>query len=79
MQSNVQMEKVMEQPESKRPTLVGYAKIFGVDIQPEDESLEASVDGLIQFIADIDSLDLDGIAPASIYDPSWRRVNESRS
>jgi hypothetical protein len=73
------MEKSMEQPESKRPTLVGYAKIFGVEIRPEDEALEASVDDLIAFIADIDSLDLAGIAPASIYDPTWRRVNGARA
>lgn len=69
----------MDQPESKRPTLVGYAKIFGVEIRPEDESLEASVNDLIDFISDIDSLDLNGVAPASIYDPAWQRVNGSRS
>lgn len=72
------MEQGMEQRESKRPTLVGYASIFGVDILPEEESLEASVDDLIAFIADVDTLDLEGVVPASIYDPAWPRVNESR-
>ncbi len=65
--------------ESNRPTLVGYARIFGVEISPEEESLEASVDDLIGFIADIDTLELDGVVPASIYDPAWPRVNETRS
>lgn len=69
----------MEHSESKRPTLVGYAAIFGVEILPEEESLERSVDELIGFIADIDALDLDGVVPASIYDPAWPRVNEVRS
>ena len=65
----------MEQPISKRPTLVEYARIFGVEILPEDESLERSVDEIIGFLADIDTLDLEGVPPASIYDPAWPRVN----
>ena len=69
----------MEGAESKRPTLVGYARIFGVEILPEEESLEGSVDDLIGFIADIDMLELEGVVPASIYDPTWPRVNEARS
>ena len=69
----------MDPLESKRPTLVGYAKIFGVEISADEESLEASVDDLIGFIADIDTLELDGVVPASIYDPAWPRVNEARS
>lgn len=62
--------------ESKRPTLVAYAKIFGVEILPGEESIEQSVDDLIGFLADIDTLDLDGAAPAVTYSPSWPRVNE---
>ena len=62
----------MEQPESNRSTLVGYARIFGVEIQPEETSLERSVQELIEFLADIDALDLDGVAPAAIYYPAWR-------
>jgi hypothetical protein len=69
----------MDPAESKRATLVGYARIFGVEILPGEETLEASVDDLIGFIADIDTLDLEGVVPASIYDPSWPRVNEARS
>ena len=69
----------MEAAESKRPTLVGYASIFGVQILPEEESLEASVDDLIGFMADIDTLDLERVTPASIFDPVWPRVNEDRS
>lgn len=69
----------MEQPESKRPTLVGYARIFGIEIPPADESLERSVDEIVAFLADIDTLDLDGVPPASIYDPAWPRVNGARS
>jgi hypothetical protein len=65
----------MEQPQSKRPTLVEYARIFGVEIAADDDSLERSIDEIIGFLADIDTLDLDGIAPASNYDPSWPRVN----
>ena len=68
----------MDQAESKRPTLVGYAGIFGVEIQPEEDSLERSVEELIGFLADIDTLDLEGVAPASTYDPAWPRVNELR-
>ncbi len=66
----------MEQPESNRSTLVSYARIFGVEIQPEEQSLERSVQELIEFLADIDALDLEGVAPASIYDPAWPLVNE---
>jgi hypothetical protein len=69
----------MEAAESKRPTLVGYASIFGVEILPEEESLESSVEDLIGFIADIDTLDLEGVTPASIFDPTWPRVNQVRS
>ena len=69
----------MDPAESKRPALVGYASIFGVEIFPEEESLERSVDELIGFIADIDTLDLENVAPAAIYDPVWPRVNEERS
>lgn len=72
----VRMEGRMEQAESKRPALVEYARIFGVEITPEDESLERSVDEMIGFLADIDTLDLNGVAPASIYDPTWPKVNE---
>lgn len=73
------METKMEQAESKRPTLVSYARIFGVEIVPEDESLERSVDEIIGFLADIDSLDLEGVPPASLYDPTWPRVNGATS
>lgn len=69
----------MDPMESKRPTLVGYARIFGIEILPDEEALEASVDDLIGFLADIDTLDLEGVAPASIYDPAWPRVNVARS
>jgi hypothetical protein len=69
----------MEQPRSKRPTLVDFARIFGVEIPPEDEALERSVDDLIAFLADIDTLDLQGVAPATIYDPTWPRVNGAAS
>lgn len=69
----------MEQPRSKRPTLVEFARILGVEIPPEDESLERSVDELIAFLADIDTLDLQGVAPASIYDPTWPRINGTAS
>lgn len=69
----------MEPAASKRPTLVGYASIFGIEILPDEASLEASVDDLIGFIADIDSLDLEGVVPAATYDPSWPRVNVGRS
>jgi hypothetical protein len=69
-------EERMDQAESKRPTLVGYASIFGVEILPSEESLERSVDELIAFLADIDTLDLEGVAPAATYDPAWPRVNE---
>ena len=71
-------EKRVEQPESKRPTLVEYARIFGIEIPLGDESLERSVDEIVGFLADIDSLDLDGVPPASLYDPAWPRVNEAR-
>lgn len=69
----------MDPAESKRPALVSYASIFGIEIAPEDESLERSVDEIIGFLADIDALDLTGVAPASIYDPTWPKVNEVRS
>ncbi len=69
----------MEQPESKRATLVEYARYFGVEITPADESLERSVDEIIAFLADIDTLDLEGVPPAAIYDPAWPRVNGARS
>ena len=68
----------MEAAKSKRPILVGYASIFGVEILPSEESLEASVDDLIGFIGDIDALDLEGVPPAPIFDPTWPRVNEMR-
>ena len=32
-----------------------------------------------RFLADIDTLDLEGVVPASIFDPSWPNVNETRS
>jgi hypothetical protein len=73
------MEESMEAAESKRPTLVGYARIFGVEILPGEQSLESGVNDLIGFIADIDALELKGVSPASIYDPTWPRVNEGRS
>lgn len=69
----------MDPVESKRPTLVGYARIFGIEILPEEVGLEASVNDLIDFIADIDTLDLDGVAPAALFDPFWPRVNEARA
>lgn len=69
----------MDPVDSKRPTLVGYARIFGIEILPEEDALETSVNDLIDFIADIDTLDLNGVAPAAIFDPSWPRVNESRA
>ncbi len=69
----------MEQPQSKRPTLIEYARIFGVEIGADDESLERSIDEIIGFLDDIDVLDLEGVAPASNYDPSWPRVNGAGS
>lgn len=69
----------MDSTNSKRPVLVEYARIFGVEILPDEETLEASVDDLILFLADIDTLDLDGVTPASIYDPAWPRVNGAGS
>ena len=72
----VRMEGRREQAESKRPALVEYGRIVGGEITPDDESLERSVDEMIGFLADIDTLDLDGVAPASIYDPTWPKVNE---
>ena len=69
----------MEPPESNRSTLLGYARIFGVDITAEDESLERSVREFIGFLDDIATLgNLDTVAPAAIYDPAWPRVNEVR-
>ena len=65
----------MDQAESKRPTLVAYARMFDVEILPDEGSIEGSVDDLIGFLADIDMLDLDGVPPASNYDPAWPRVN----
>lgn len=64
---------------SKRTALVAYASIFGIEIAPDEESLEANVNDLIAFLADIDTLDLEGIVPASIFDPSWSNVDETRS
>src|SRR5918993_6139298 len=72
------MEKLVDPSESKRTSLVSYAKIFGVEILPDEESLEASVNDLIGFLADIDTLDLEGNVPATIFDPSWPRVNETQ-
>ena len=69
----------MEQPQAKRPTLVEFARVFGVEIPPEDEALERSVDELIAFLADIDTLELQGVSPAPIYDPTWPRVNGAGS
>lgn len=69
----------MESSASKRPTLVNYASIFGVEILPEETSLEASVDDMIAFMRDIETLELDSVAPASVFDPVWPRVNETRS
>ncbi len=66
----------MDQPETNRPTLVGYARIFGVDISPDDTALEPSVQEFIDFLDDLAALDLADAAPAAIYDPSWPRVNE---
>ncbi|MCO5220321.1 MAG: hypothetical protein M9947_01915 [Thermomicrobiales bacterium] len=66
----------MEQSESTRAALVGYAKIFGVEITPEEESLERSVQEIIGFLDDLETLDLDGVPPAVAYDPTWPRVNE---
>ena len=65
----------MEQRQAKRQALVEVAGIFGVDITPQDDALEHSVDQVIEFLADIDTLDLQGVPPASIYDPAWPRVN----
>jgi Asp-tRNA(Asn)/Glu-tRNA(Gln) amidotransferase C subunit len=69
----------MDSAESRRSILVGYARVFGVEISPEETALESGIDSLIGFLADIDELDLEGVAPAPIYDPSWPRVNEVRS
>jgi hypothetical protein len=69
----------MEQPQSRRLTLVEFARIFGIEIPPEDASLERSVEDIIDFLADIDTLDLAGVPPASIYDPAWPKVNGSGS
>lgn len=69
----------MEQPQAKRPTLVEFARIFGVEIPVEDMALERSVDEILSFLADIDTLDLEGVPPAAIYDPAWPRVNGAPS
>lgn len=69
----------MDPIESKRSILVGFASLFGVEISPDETSLEAGVDALVGFLADIDALDLEGVAPASVYDPTWPRVNAARS
>jgi hypothetical protein len=55
--------------------LVEAARIFGVEITPGDDALERSVDQIVEFLAEIDTLDLQGVPPASIYDPAWPRVN----
>jgi hypothetical protein len=65
----------MEQPPAKRQVLVEAARIFGVEITPGDDALERSVDQIVEFLAEIDTLDLQGVPPASIYDPAWPRVN----
>ncbi len=64
----------MEQPESNRPALVAYARIFGVEISPEDTALEASVQEILAFLDDLDALDLAEVPPASVYDPGWPRL-----
>lgn len=69
----------MEQPQARRLTLVEFAQIFGVEIPTEDASLERSVDEIVGFLVDVDTLDLDGVPPASIYDPAWPAVNGSGS
>ncbi len=69
----------MDPVESKRPTLVSYGRIFGVEISPSDASLEGDVDDLIGFLAEIDTLDLELVSPAATFDPAWPRVNENRS
>lgn len=68
----------MEEPISNRATLIAYARLFGVDISPDDESLERSVQEFIGFLDDMAALDLSEVAPAAIYDPAWSRVNEVR-
>lgn len=73
------MEERMEQAESPRPILVGYARYFGVEITPEDESVERVIGEINGFLADIDTLDLEGAAPAATYDPAWPRINETTS
>lgn len=70
------MEEFKDPVESKRPILVGYASMFGVEILPDERALEAGVESLIGFLAEIDMLDLEGVAPAAVYDPAWPRVNE---
>jgi len=66
----------MEQPESNRPALVGYARIFGVEISPEDTALEVSVQEFLGFLDDLDALDLAEVPPAAVYDPGWPRLAE---
>lgn len=68
----------MDQAESPRPVLVAYARLFGVEIGPEDESVERFMSEINGFLTDIAALDLEGVATASIYDPAWPRVNEVR-
>lgn len=64
----------MEPPESNRPALVGYARIFGVDISPEDTALEPSVREFLGFLDDMNALDLAEVPPAAVYDPAWLRI-----
>jgi len=70
------MEEFKDPAESKRPILVGYASMFGVEILPDETALEAGVESLMGFLAEIDMVDLEGVAPAAVYDPAWPRVNE---
>lgn len=70
-------EEPLEPPASNRSTLVEYAQIFGVDIPPEDESLERSAREFLGFLSDLANLgDLSTVAPAAVYDPAWPDSNE---
>jgi len=69
----------MEQPPAKRQALVEVARMYGVEITQQDDALERSVEQVPEFLADIDTLDLQGVPPASSYDPAWPRVNGKAS
>lgn len=54
-----------------RSALISYARLFGVEIDDAEEGLTQSVAEILQFLADIDVLDLMGVQPAASFDPRW--------